>query len=273
MILFQMIDRVIRSEFYKNTLGNKKLCMSKSKKRKTIFKIYQAIELQNSFMIESLIERCSPPLKGDLMKQKILLYFSALFFITPQLHSKFINVADEDQYKNMLSDNKHVLIKFSADWCSVCNGIKKPFEEIAEEEPFKKNVTLAQVDVDKLDSISKQNGIVGVPTFVYIENGSKKIEEIGVQSMPSFKDHLRDNLKKTFQIAQNDTDMSMTMDQPMVGEETVTVDIETPVAPPAEPNIFMRIINGIKNFITLIFTKIKEFFTTIVDAIKGFFGS
>ncbi len=122
--------------------------------------------------------------------------------------------------------------------------------------------------------MSKQNGIVGVPTFVYVDNGAKKIEEIGVQNMPSFKDHLRDNVRKTFQVAQNATDMSIATGQPteVITDETITVQ-ETPVAVPAEPNIFMRIINGIKNFIMLVFTKIKEFFTTIVDAIKGFFGS
>ncbi len=204
------------------------------------------------------------------MKQRLLLYFIAALFTTGQMQSKFVNIADEDQYNTTLTGNKCV-VKFSADWCSVCNGIEKPFKEIADE--FKEDIVFLQVDVDKFDNISKQNGIVGVPTFVYVENGAKKIEEIGVQNMPSFKDHLRDNVKKTFQVAQNDTDMRIVTDQPieLVGEETIT--IEEPMAVPAEPNIFMRIVNGIKNFIMLVFTKIKEFFTTIVDAIRGFFGS
>jgi len=201
------------------------------------------------------------------MKHRVLLYFIPLLLSSALSYSKFITITDEDHYKDAVSSNKCMLVEFAAEWCSVCNGIKKSVEEIGNEFD---NITLAKVDVDNLDNISKQNGIVGVPTFVYIENGVKKVEEIGVQNMPSFKDHLRDNIRKTFKIAQNN--LSMDQQMPMMTDETIVVD-ETPMAAPAEPNIFMRIINGIKNFIMLIFTKIKEFFTTIVDAIKGFFGS
>ncbi len=250
--------------------------MSQSKKRKTIFKIYQAIsiELLNLFMIESLLEISQPIQKGDLMKQKRMLSFLVVLWSSSLLHSEFVNISDEDQYKNIVSGHKQMIVKFSADWCSVCNGIKKPFEEIAQEAEFQ-NVAFAQVDVDKLDNLSKQNGIVGVPTFVYVEDGAKKIEEIGVQNMPSFKDHLRTNIRKTFQVTQNNKAMNMTTDQQpsnLTAEETITVE-ETPMATPVEPNIFMRIINGIKNFIVLVLSKVKEFFMTIVDAIKGFFGS
>ncbi len=184
------------------------------------------------------------------------------------IEAKIIHIADENQYKQAMDSNKNMVVEFSADWCSVCNGIKKPYEEIADEQEFQQ-VAFAQVDVDKLDGISKQNGIVGVPTFVYIEQGTKKVEEIGVQNMPAFKDHLRENLRKNFQLAQNEAAQL----SPEVTEE-VMLEVEAPGAPkPAvEPNIFIRIFNAIKDFIIMIFVKIQEFFTTIFDAIKGFFG-
>ena len=181
--------------------------------------------------------------------------------------TKIIHIADENQYKQAMNNNKNMVVEFSADWCSVCNGIRKPYEEIAEEQEFQQ-VAFVQVDVDKLDGVSKQNGIVGVPTFVYVENGTKKIEEIGVQNMPAFKDHLRDNLRKNFQLAQNETAQF----SPEV--EEVMIEVEAPAVPEAaaEPNIFVRIFNVIKDFIIMIFVKIQEFFITIIDAIKGFFG-
>ncbi len=184
------------------------------------------------------------------------------------IEAKIIHIADENQYKQALDSNKNMVVEFSADWCSVCNGIKKPYEEIADENEFQQ-VAFAQVDVDKLDGVSKQNGIVGVPTFVYIENGSKKVEEIGVQNMPAFKDHLRENLRKNFQLAQNEAAQL----SPEVAEK-VSVKAEAPAvpAPAAEPNIFVRIFDAIKGFIIMIFVKIQEFFTTVIDAIKGFFG-
>jgi thioredoxin 1 len=206
------------------------------------------------------------------MNIKLVAWAALLLCISPHLHAKLIHINDENQYNKELTDNKQTIVKFSAPWCSVCSGIEHPFEEIANEKEFQ-NVAFVDVNVDKFDNVSKQNGIVGVPTFVYVENGSKKIEEIGVQNMPSFKNHLRDNLRKTFKIAQNTTDMSMVTDQPVdITAESVAIDTTMP-APAVEPNIFMKIIYSIRDFFILIFTKIKEFFTTIVDAIKGFFGA
>ncbi len=203
------------------------------------------------------------------MNRRIFLGLAIGLLLTPQIQSKVIHISDEEQYNSELNGHQKMLVEFSADWCSVCNGISKPFEEIADEAEFQQ-VAFAQVDVDKLDTVSKQNGIVGVPTFIYVENGTKKVEEIGVQNMPAFKDHLRENLRKTFKVAQNEVETMMAPDQPeMVEVEAVTVDVP---APAAEPNFFMQLVNGIKDFIMLIITKIQEFFMTIVDAIKGFFG-
>ncbi len=203
------------------------------------------------------------------MNRSFRFIFLTVAFSSGSFQAQVVHIGDEDQYKQALNNNQNMLVEFSADWCSVCNGIKKPFEEIANEGEFNK-VAFVQVDVDKLDSVSKQNGIVGVPTFVYMENGNKKVEEIGVQNMPAFKDHLRENIRKTFSLAQN---------EPIDGqiapimEEEVILDVQ-PAAPNqiVEPNIFMRIFNMIKNFIIMILSKIQGFFTTIIDAIKGFFG-
>jgi thiol-disulfide isomerase/thioredoxin len=192
---------------------------------------------------------------------------------TTLAHAKTIYISSEEQYNQALKDNKQLVVKFSADWCSVCNGIRSPYEQIADEKEFSE-VAFAQVDVDKLDGISKQNGIVGVPTFVYVENGAKKVEEIGVQNMPAFKDHLRDNLRKTFKLVQNDIDMSMSGEQATTTDTgSATSDMQAPATPEqGNENMFMSILLSIKNFIMLVLLKIQEFFMMIIDAIKGFFN-
>ena len=201
-------------------------------------------------------------------------FMVAILFSMLTLNAKINHIMNEDDFNTTISKNKRVIVEFSADWCSVCNGIQKPFEEIADEAEFQ-GITFAQVDVDKLDGVSKQNGIVGVPTFVLLENGNKKVEEIGVQNMPTFKEHLRDNLRNNFDKEESVTEEEIQqapsedqIDQIVVEEQTAT-----PAAPAApEPNFFIRILTTIKNFIMAILIKIKDFFMTIVDAIKGLFG-
>lgn len=203
------------------------------------------------------------------MKKQFLYVGALLATSLTLLQAQVIHVQSEDEYKKALNSNKQMVVEFSADWCSVCNGIDEPYAEIANDPEFQ-NVAFAKVNVDKVGDISKQNGIVGVPTFVYLEDGQKKLEEIGVQNMPEFKNHLRDNIRKTFNVAQN----NMPQEAPVVQAEQVIVDVESPIPAQkkAEPNIFMKLILGAKHFIMLIFMKIVEFFTTIFDAIKGFFG-
>ncbi len=204
------------------------------------------------------------------------LIFCSLFILTlSTLQAKIIQISDEDTYNQALKNNQRLVVEFSADWCSVCNNIRKPFEEVADEDEFG-NVAFVQVDVDKLDNISKQNGVVGVPTFVYLEKGDKKVEEIGVQNLPAFKDHLRDNLRKTFKVAQNEpADAALGKTDPTMADITsqdIATDEAKPVAP-EEPNFLARIIEAITSFFTLVISKIKEFFETIFNAIKGFFGN
>lgn len=191
------------------------------------------------------------------------------------LQAKIIRISTEEAYNQAIKNNQNLIVEFAADWCSVCNNIKGPFEEIANEDEFG-NVAFVQVDVDKLDTISKQNGVVGVPTFVYLEKGDKKIEEIGVQNLPAFKDHLRDNLRKTFKVAQNDpVDAVIDKTPPTMADITapdVSTDQAAVPAPAVEPNIFSRIINAIISFFMFIIEKIREFFVTVFNAIKGFFG-
>lgn len=213
------------------------------------------------------------------MDIRFLQTYALLLLFTTSMQAKqanILNIADENQYQQEVVDrHKRVLVKFSADWCSVCNSIQRPFEEVACEDEFC-DVTFAQVDVDKLDNVSKQHGIVGVPTFVYMENGSKKVEEIGVNDMQGFKNHLRENLRKTFDVAQNAGAQNAGDMIEEVDVEAVGVDMAPApeMAPPAvaEPNFFMKILTGIKDFVMMIVNTIVGFFMTIVNGIKGLFG-
>ncbi len=195
---------------------------------------------------------------------------TALMLAVPSMQARVSTIINENDFQSAVGKHNRVLVKFSADWCSVCNGIQKPFEEISDEDEFQ-GVMFAQVDVDKLDGVSKQNGIVGVPTFGYYEKGNKKVEEIGVQNMPAFKEHLRDNLRKNF-------DEEQMMEAPAQEVDAVVIEEDISAAPAqaapqaAEPNFFVKIFITIKNFFLAVLSKIKDFFMTIVNAIKGFFG-
>ena len=91
--------------------------------------------------------------------------------------------------------------------------------------------------------------------------------------MPTFKDHLRENLRKTFQLVQNNVDMSLSGQPVTTSDAGIAMNDMQGTAPEqSSENMFITILVSIKNFIMLLLLKIQEFFMMIIDAIKGFFN-
>lgn len=211
-------------------------------------------------------------------------YLSLALTICSSVSAGMITIADENQYNQaVLKSDVPVVVEFSADWCSVCKGIEKPLQEVAQEQEFA-HVTFAQVNIDQLEGISRQNGIVGVPTFMYVEGGKKVNEEVGVQNMTAFKDHLRNNIRTSFKVAQaktpQETKPETIQPAPAMQKPAEQVKAEQPKPvekkpePPVEKeqNWFMQLLCYIKTLILTVISKIQELLKAIVDTVKGWFG-
>ncbi len=122
---------------------------------------------------------------------------------TAVIYTKVIFITNDAQFKQQVLQNKKpVLVQFSAQWCGACTNVKKLLEEIADD-PIFSAVAFARVDIDQAPSLSKQNSIIGVPTFIYFENGTIKDLEIGVQNVQTFKKHVQEKLKTLFSLEHN----------------------------------------------------------------------
>jgi len=109
-----------------------------------------------------------------------------------------ITVETEAQYEaQVLNNPRPVVVKFAASWCSVCSEVKEPFAQLAQEKEFE-NIVFAKVDIDQLAAISDRYDINAVPTFIFFQNGQKKLQEAGVKEMKKFKDTMNANIIKAF---------------------------------------------------------------------------
>ena len=63
---------------------------------------------------------------------------------------------------------KPVLIDFYADWCGPCRMVSPIVDEIAEENP---QYLVAKINVDEEPELSRQFGIVSIPTLVVMKEG------------------------------------------------------------------------------------------------------
>ena len=123
---------------------------------------------------------------------RVFLYL--LLIVAGSLHAKVIHVVED---KGVLNVKQQMVVKFAASWCSTCQHIAEPFEAISDEAEFQ-HILFAHVDIERHEEISKQHGVIGVPTFAYLDNGSKKGQEIGAKDLNAFKDHLRGSIRSHF---------------------------------------------------------------------------
>jgi thioredoxin 1 len=70
----------------------------------------------------------------------------------------------------------NVILKYTASWCPACQMIKKDFEKLTNDYPA---IYMAEVDVSANPDLATNNGVEGLPTFVFYKNGSVVDKVVG----------------------------------------------------------------------------------------------
>jgi len=84
--------------------------------------------------------------------------------------TKVKHVDTETEFDEIVRNNKHVVAKFSADWCGPCHQIAPLFTKLSNKH---ENVVFLHIDVDDAKSLSQRESIKAMPTFLFYENGAK----------------------------------------------------------------------------------------------------
>ena len=124
--------------------------------------------------------------------------------VTPIVtQARIIDVSTEAEYEELLSKGQPALVKFAANWCGVCNRVKNVFNEVSRDPKFR-DITFVRVDIEKAPELRKKNGIVGVPSFLFMYGNEQRKESVGIRNMQTFKEDLCKDLRSTFELAECD---------------------------------------------------------------------
>ncbi len=88
-------------------------------------------------------------------------------------------ITKDNFQKEVIESEIPVLVDFWATWCGPCLMLAPTLEEIANENEGKLKV--GKVNVDEQPELSREYGIMSIPTLIVFKNGKKVNQTMGVQ--------------------------------------------------------------------------------------------
>lgn len=84
----------------------------------------------------------------------------------------------KENFEQVQSSDKTVLLDFYADWCGPCRMVGPLVEQIAEEYP---EYLVCKVNVDDEPGLASQFGVVSIPTLVVMRDGKVVSQSAGAR--------------------------------------------------------------------------------------------
>ena len=91
----------------------------------------------------------------------------------------YITITKDNFKTEVLDSKKTVLLDFWATWCGPCRMIAPILEEIAEE---CEDIIVGKINVDEERELSREFGIMSIPTLIVFKNG--EVVNKGIGYMP-----------------------------------------------------------------------------------------
>lgn len=85
-------------------------------------------------------------------------------------------VTEENFEKEVLKNEKPVLVDFYADWCGPCRMVAPILEKMSKEND---SFDIAKINVDENENLSYEYGIQSIPTMIVFNEGTKVETMIG----------------------------------------------------------------------------------------------
>jgi thioredoxin 1 len=95
-----------------------------------------------------------------------------------------LKVTDEN-YKELLSGDKPVVLDFWAEWCGPCRMLGPIIDDLARE--YEGRVAIGKVDVDDNNDVVSQYGIRNIPTVLFFNKSGELVDkQVGAAGKETF---------------------------------------------------------------------------------------
>lgn len=88
-----------------------------------------------------------------------------------------IEVTKDNFEKEVLKSEIPVLADFNAGWCGPCKSMRPLLDELAENNP---NYKIVSIDIDEEDELVEEYEVASIPCLVVFKNGKETNRNIGL---------------------------------------------------------------------------------------------
>ena len=98
---------------------------------------------------------------------------------------EIIHLEEEKQFKELTKTENKILVDFFANWCGPCKMLAPVLEKV------ESDVKVIKVDTDNFEDLSREYGVMSIPTLVLLEKGKEVKRNIGFIDKNSLEDWLK----------------------------------------------------------------------------------
>lgn len=99
-----------------------------------------------------------------------------------------VKLLKQDNLGQLVSENKIVVVQYSAGWCGNCRIMKPKFKKLASEN---ENMTFIEADAEKFPESRKLATVDNLPTFAFFKDGTF-IDQVQTNRVETLKDLLNE---------------------------------------------------------------------------------
>ena len=100
-----------------------------------------------------------------------------------------INLNSENFQKEVIENEKTVLVDFFAPWCGPCKMMGPVLEEFEKE--YEGEVSVFKVNVDDEGDLAQKYGIMSIPTVIVFKNGEVYKTSVGLVTKQKLADMVK----------------------------------------------------------------------------------
>lgn len=98
-------------------------------------------------------------------------HFNLNFCFAQKQQNMAVQVKTDGDFKETISSNDNVIVKYYADWCGSCRLFAPKFKRLSGDEVFE-NIVFLDVNAEQNPEARKLAGVTSLPFFATFKNGN-----------------------------------------------------------------------------------------------------